>query len=562
LQLAAVIGRIFLYRVLAALAEEERRLDAHLITLQREEMLRERARLPELEYIFKHELTREAAYQGLLKRERRVYHRQVAEALERLFPDRLDEQVGLLAYHWQRAEDIQKATEYLLRAGDRARGLYAPQEALDYYQQALTLLPEDIEHVAQRLALWERMGDTLLRQARWTETGEAYTAMLAAAEALADKAAQARAWIGLSWMHDAEGRFRAALESAGRAVEAAQAAADARFELANALSEQGWCLCRLGEAERGLALAEQSLALHTELGTRGRRMVLSLMAVGLIHINLGHDEQAVHYYEEALALAREWGDRASISDMLNILGATARERGDYGMAVEYGQEALAITRELGNRGDEAWALRNLGVTWTRLGEHEQAARCYEQVLAIGRETGAREEVAGALNLLGELARQQGHYERARSFYEESLALSREIAHTPRIASSLHNLGHVALHQGDGLQAAALFAESLALYRELERPAGIAWCLAGLAGVAGAEGQPERGARLFGAAAALLEAAHAHLDATDQAEWDRNVAAVRAQLDEAALAAAWAEGRALAAGDWEPAIAYTLEEAKK
>ncbi|NIV39984.1 MAG: hypothetical protein GWN58_64445, partial [Anaerolineae bacterium] len=57
----------------------------------------ERARIPELEYIFKHELTREAAYNGLLKKERRVFHRQVAEALERLFPERIEEQVGLLA---------------------------------------------------------------------------------------------------------------------------------------------------------------------------------------------------------------------------------------------------------------------------------------------------------------------------------------------------------------------------------------------------------------------------------------------------------------------------------
>jgi predicted ATPase len=85
LQMAAVIGRLFLYRVLAAVASEERDLDGRLLTLQREEMIRERARLPELEYIFKHHLTQEAAYNGLLKAQRRVFHRQVAEALERLF---------------------------------------------------------------------------------------------------------------------------------------------------------------------------------------------------------------------------------------------------------------------------------------------------------------------------------------------------------------------------------------------------------------------------------------------------------------------------------------------
>jgi len=155
LQLASVIGRLFFYRVLAEIAREERQLDTHLLTLQREEMIRERARTPELEYIFKHQLTQEAAYNGLLKRERRVFHRQVAEALELLFHDRVEEQVGLLAYHWERAEEPEKATEYLLRAGDQARLAYAHAEAIDYYQRALALLKEQEEH--------ERSARTLMK---------------------------------------------------------------------------------------------------------------------------------------------------------------------------------------------------------------------------------------------------------------------------------------------------------------------------------------------------------------------------------------------------------------
>jgi len=152
LQMASVIGRVFLYRLLAALASataaaeatalaaSERELDAHLSRLQREEMIRERVRLPELEYIFKHELTREAAYNGLLKRQRRVFHQQVGESLEELFAARADEILGLLAHHWERAGDGEKATEYLLRAGDQARVLYAHDEAVDYYERALALL--------------------------------------------------------------------------------------------------------------------------------------------------------------------------------------------------------------------------------------------------------------------------------------------------------------------------------------------------------------------------------------------------------------------------------------
>jgi ABC-type oligopeptide transport system substrate-binding subunit/class 3 adenylate cyclase len=155
LQLASVIGRLFFYRVLAEIAREERQLDTHLMTLQREEMIRERARTPELEYIFKHQLTQEAAYNGLLKKERRIFHRQVAEALERLFPDWVEERVGLLAYHWERAEEAGKATEYLLRAGDQARLAYAHAEAIDYYQRALAFLKDQEEH--------ERAARTLMK---------------------------------------------------------------------------------------------------------------------------------------------------------------------------------------------------------------------------------------------------------------------------------------------------------------------------------------------------------------------------------------------------------------
>jgi ABC-type oligopeptide transport system substrate-binding subunit/class 3 adenylate cyclase len=195
LQLAAVVGRIFLYRVLAAIAQEERRPDDpelwdHLLTLQQEEMIRERARIPELEYIFKHHLTQEVAYNSLLKRERRAFHRQVAKTLERLFPDRIEEQIGLLAHHWERAEEPEKAAEYLSRAGDQARLAYAHEEAIDYYRRALAFLREGGEHeqaarTLMKLALTHHTAFDFRRARRayeegfalWQQAGEVQSAV-------------------------------------------------------------------------------------------------------------------------------------------------------------------------------------------------------------------------------------------------------------------------------------------------------------------------------------------------------------------------------------------------
>ena len=82
-----------------AIAAEPDAQEDDLVILQRAQMVRERARVPEREYSFKHHLTQEAAYASLLVRERRAHHRQVAETVERLYAERLEELLGLLAHH-------------------------------------------------------------------------------------------------------------------------------------------------------------------------------------------------------------------------------------------------------------------------------------------------------------------------------------------------------------------------------------------------------------------------------------------------------------------------------
>jgi len=153
LQMASVIGKSFLYRILETIAEAEMQLDTHLSQLQRVDLVHEKARIPELEYIFKHALTQEAAYNSLLHELRKVFHLKVGEALEELFPDRVDEFSGLMAYHFETAEAHEKALDYLQRAGDQARLAYAHQEAIDFYERALVILrdQEEFDRAARTL---------------------------------------------------------------------------------------------------------------------------------------------------------------------------------------------------------------------------------------------------------------------------------------------------------------------------------------------------------------------------------------------------------------------------
>jgi class 3 adenylate cyclase/tetratricopeptide (TPR) repeat protein len=136
LKLASVIGRSFFHRVLEAISDAQRNLDSSLAELEHAELVRQTQQLPEVEYIFKHALAQEAAYGSILAERRRGIHRRVAQAIETLFEDRLDEFTSLLAYHYTRAEDWEKAQEYLFKAGDQAGRMAADTEALEHFRQA------------------------------------------------------------------------------------------------------------------------------------------------------------------------------------------------------------------------------------------------------------------------------------------------------------------------------------------------------------------------------------------------------------------------------------------
>ena len=104
LRIASVIGRIVPLSLLSTIAGRDN-LGDQLSVLQHAEFLRERARLPEAEYIFKHQLTLEAARASLLRRQHRALHRRVAEAIEERYADRIEERLGILAHHWEEAGD-------------------------------------------------------------------------------------------------------------------------------------------------------------------------------------------------------------------------------------------------------------------------------------------------------------------------------------------------------------------------------------------------------------------------------------------------------------------------
>jgi predicted ATPase/DNA-binding SARP family transcriptional activator len=224
----------------------------------------------------------------------------------------------------------------------------------------------------------------------------------------------------------------------------------------------------------------------------------------------------------------------------------AYHQGDLKVARPLMEANIAAWRELGEPGRLAYALRALG--WAALAQDDEGVgrAAVEESLEIYRGLEDSDGIARSLNFLGHAVCLSGDHEAARARWEESLQLAEETGDDWLAAWVLNNLGKVAERQGDFDTAHSFFERGLSLRLKIQDKRGLPGSLDSLAGLACRRGEVQRGVRLFGAAAAGRETYGASL--LSYADWgndrERDVAAARAALGEAAFAAAWSQGRAM------------------
>lgn len=200
-------------------------------------------------------------------------------------------------------------------------------------------------------------------------------------------------------------------------------------------------------------------------------------------------------------------------------------------------------RRAGDNRRVGFALWNLGVTARYQGDYATATAYCEESLQIMKEMNDASGAAHVQYTLGDVARLQGNQARAVSFYEESLRGLREVGDKRCVASTLCNLGAAAQSQSEWDRAESLFAQSLLSCHELGDRPGLAECLERLANVYIARSQPAGAAELFGAAGALRKATGSVMPAAEHADYEQQLAGVRAVLGDEAFSAARAKGSA-------------------
>src|SRR5688500_2694620 len=307
LQLASVIGREFTQRLLDRIHDLRGSTEEFLRELKSIELIYEKRLFPELAYMFKHALTHDVAYNSILIQRRRELHRIIALAIEELYADRLAEQYEMLAYHFGKAEDWQRAFDYLLKAADKSAQTFANREAVALLDQAL----EAAEHLGDAVTVETRMS---IHESR----------------------------SGMFFMLSDFARSHA---EAARLLELARRAGDPVKEAA-ALAGMGFASLWAHDFEHALAESREAI----DVGTRAEtKPVLAAghFTTGFVLAVTARLDDAQHEMDQTLTFSRAAGDKVHEAFGLGMSALLKNWEGRYEDAERLAADGLRVSRDSG-----------------------------------------------------------------------------------------------------------------------------------------------------------------------------------------------------------------------
>jgi class 3 adenylate cyclase/tetratricopeptide (TPR) repeat protein len=535
LQTAAVIGTEVSFPLLQAIAElPEAALQRGLATLQAAEFLYETQLFPEQAYTFVHALTHEVAYGSLLQERQRALHGNIVTAIERLYQDRVADQIERLAHHALRGEVWDKAVAYCRQAGVKATERSAYQEAVVYLEQALAALshlPEghDIQEQAidirlhLRPALFplgrvQRALDHLreaeasaehLHDQRWL--GQVLASMIPCwylmgaperaveygeractiAAALGDVGLQMSSTLSLGQAYVTMGHYRQAADCLSRTIDALHG--DLRYQrlgapAVRAVSSRAWLawsLAELGEFAEGMAPGAEAIQM-AEAARHPYSLIHACYGLGLLHLRRGDLVRAIPVLEQGLDVCQAWGlQTLSFHGVASFLGAAYVLAGRVAEALPLLERVVQQTDAMGVVFDHVLGVIPLGEGYLRAGRIEDALQQAQHAVEVCRQHHQRGHEAWALRLLGEVATRCNPPEvaQATGYYQQALTLADALGMRPLVAHCHHGLGRLYSQTGRGAQARAALPTAIDMYRAMDMTFWLPQAEAALAQVA-------------------------------------------------------------------------------
>ena len=518
MQVAAVIGREFSLRLLEEVTGISKPLKSYLIQLQSLEFIYEKSLFPEPEYIFKHALTQEVAYNSLLLKRRKEIHEKIGQSIEKLYEGTMEEFYETLAYHYSRSKDTRKAVFFFKLSGIKAMRNYSFLEAIGFYQEAIRLLdsiPETEEVKSAELDIYLNMIGLLSVVKDHTFDIESLRSEVERlSEELGDRRSLATFYREMAFYHSLRANMALAMEYTEKftvlaeeigtvdvVVEGVSAICSARFisgdveevakvtrKVLRLLEEQGrerdlyggaltlyadlsgWCgaaLASIGDFEEAKAVLDIGFKTSLEAGDAYGTGWVELFVL-LRCFLAGQPDEIFGRAHRTIDCFRETGIEIVSGLAWSFLGGGYLFIGELQTAQDCAEKAAQINAEVGLSIIQPLIDYILSLILLSLGKLEYALERAEEAVRLSKEYQARSFEGFALAILGRIMGEAdpSQADMAQTYIRQAISMAEEINMKPSYAQGYLFMGESFENAGRREEALESLKKAEEMYQEM------------------------------------------------------------------------------------------------
>ncbi|HDS09787.1 MAG TPA: tetratricopeptide repeat protein [Firmicutes bacterium] len=444
---AAVLGTEIPILVLSKMLRENKNIKNSIREIEKEGIW---IPLSELMYLFKHVIIRDTVYEMQMKKRLKELHLLAGESIEKVYRKQIKSYYGTIAFHFEKGENIKKAKEYLLKAGDHAMGNYKNHEAVNYYERLLKYLSNPKE----KLEIYMALGNACHIINNLNKAEEYFILTCKCASQIKDEIHYTESIINLARIKWLKLQYSKSLR----------------------LLDKGMKLAK----KLNLAIFQSEVLNHR----------------GTINFYLGNLDKAMKFYKECLEIIKDTKDYVKISGAYDNIAFIYSEKGDYLNALKHYKLSEKFGKFINNKFFMKSNSHSLGNLYSNLAMYEKALKYYKKELKLATEMGDLHYVYLGNLGVGFCYLYLGKYEQAMEFIEKTLALSREQYGMLGLIYALMYKGDIYLCQGNLKETHAPYKEALDISRKYGNKRGIAACLMRFANFFNLDGKTQKSISTF------------------------------------------------------------------
>jgi len=457
----------------------------------------------EEKFYFHHSLIRETVYKEIRGVKKRILHKKIADIMEDIYSDELEERYSSLAHHFQKGKEYEKAFEYYTKKVDKSKEMYAHKDAIETYKNILDMIDKLPDSRDKRIEILEGMGDTCNTIGKYEGSREHFRKILD--EDITPKT-QIRIYRKISTSFLKQGEFDKAMDIVQKGLSIKDGKEKNVKEYCKLLSNKGWAVLRKGDHERTLGIFEDMIDIaeniedkkliaqsQHNLGTiyyymeninkssaelkeainfwrqtdHKKGLSSSLNNLGLVKLSKRELDEANKYFKECLDVCEEIGDSKATAIALNNIGDIYREKGKLDEALDYFNDALDIDKRMADKEGTANCYSNIGITYYIKGDFKKALDYQTQSLDIYKDIGVKTRIAWVQRLIGDTQRDMDNIDKAFDRYEKAIELFKETGENIELSSTYNSMAEAYLKLSEISRAEDIAEKAIDLNKDIK-----------------------------------------------------------------------------------------------